>query len=175
MCNHSSPSASAQHQAVAANTSAAQFQAPVRVFLRVWLDASQSPSSHFFCLDSAVRSSSERRASRFSVSIALVVWFKMLSAARTFVAAGVLGSTMTFPNVETAAVDIWWSRPIDCEYAAHFASRKEAWNSGTCSQRKRVFGAMPTARAASSVFRCTSKAAMASSFFLPNFAPWPVI
>jgi hypothetical protein len=53
----------------------------------------------------------------------LFVWFKMLSAARTFVAAGVLGSTMTLPKVETAALDIWWSRPIVCEYAAHFADR----------------------------------------------------
>jgi hypothetical protein len=103
--------------------------------------------------ESFARSSSVRRTSRFSVSIALVVWFKMLSADRTFTAAGVLGSTITFPNVETAAADIWWSRPIACEYTAHFAARKAAWNSGTCNQRSSVFGAMPTARAASSVFR----------------------
>jgi hypothetical protein len=73
--------------------------------------------------ESFARSSSANRASRFSVSIALMVWFKMLSAARTLIAAGVLGSTITFPSVETAAVDIWWSRPTDWEYAAHFAAR----------------------------------------------------
>src|ERR1700687_534578 len=34
---------------------------------------------------------------------------------------------------------------------------------------------MPAVLAASSMFRCESSAAMASSFLRPNFSPWPTI
>src|SRR5436190_23830118 len=86
----------------------------------------------------AARSNSVRRASRISVSTAFTVWFKMLSAARTLTAGGVLASTMTFHNVETAAVDIWWTRPIDCEYATHLADRNADWTLGIYSHREQV-------------------------------------
>src|ERR1700683_5084609 len=52
----------------------------------------------------AGRSSAAKRASISSSSIALAVWSRMLSAARTLVAGGVLGSTMALPKVVTAAL-----------------------------------------------------------------------
>jgi hypothetical protein len=53
---------------------------------------------------SADRSSSVTRASMSLVSIALIVWSRMLSAALTLVAGGVLESSMILPRVETAAL-----------------------------------------------------------------------
>src|SRR5258708_21757896 len=41
-----------------------------------------------------------------SISIAFVVWSKMLSAALTLVAGGVAGSNITLPRVEAAAPEI---------------------------------------------------------------------
>ena len=67
----------------------------------------QAPATHFRQPDlfwSAVRSNSAKRASMSSVSIAFMVWFRMLSAERTLVEAGVAGSSMTLPSVETAAL-----------------------------------------------------------------------
>jgi hypothetical protein len=55
--------------------------------------------------------------------MAFAVWLNTLSAARTFVDAGVFESTMTFSSVVTAALDACWSRAIDCPNAARFASR----------------------------------------------------
>jgi hypothetical protein len=40
-----------------------------------------------------------------SISIALAVWSKMLSAALTLVAGGIVASSMAFPRIETAALD----------------------------------------------------------------------
>ena len=48
-------------------------------------------------------SSAARRTSMSSISMALAACWKTLSAARTFVDAGVLGSTITFKSVVTAA------------------------------------------------------------------------
>jgi hypothetical protein len=50
---------------------------------------------------SAARSNSETRASVSSISSAFAEWLNTLSAARTLVEAGGLGSTMTFRSVET--------------------------------------------------------------------------
>lgn len=91
----------------------------------------QTPDQEYFVgLDgasalawSAARSNSATRASMSSISIALAEWSSTLSAALTFVEAGVAGSTMTLRRVETAALVACCSRAIDCENAARRASR----------------------------------------------------
>jgi hypothetical protein len=64
---------------------------------------------HFFPRSFNIRSSSARRASISSASRPFAVWFKTLSAALTFVAGGVLGSSITLPIVVTAAPASWFS------------------------------------------------------------------
>jgi hypothetical protein len=64
----------------------------------------------------------------------LAAWLKMLSAALSLVAGGVLASTMSFPRVAAAAPDICCRRAIDCEKAARRAFRYAASNSGPCDR-----------------------------------------
>ena len=69
--------------------------------------------SHFFPPDlfsSAARSSSDTRASMSSTSMALMVCDNTLSAALTFVDAGVAGSASTFSSTEAAALEAYCSR-----------------------------------------------------------------
>lgn len=97
----------------------------------------------------------------------------MHSAARTRTEAGVLWSSITLSRVVAAAVAPCWSLATAWEYAARLASRYAAWNSGSFCHRMSVGTETPTARAASSTFRCVSSAATAASILRPNFAPWP--
>jgi hypothetical protein len=60
---------------------------------------------HFRCDPLAVvASSAATRASISSISMAFAVWFSTLSAALTFVAGGVAGSTITLCRTDTAAL-----------------------------------------------------------------------
>jgi hypothetical protein len=71
----------------------------------------------------AARSSSATRASTSSISIALAEWSNTLSAARTRVECGAVGSTMIFSRVVTAALEACCKRDTDCRKARRRASR----------------------------------------------------
>src|SRR5579863_9105685 len=73
--------------------------------------------------DSAPCSSAVTRASMSSISIDLAACVSTLSAALTRVDAGVLRSTITFSNVETAALAACCKRATDCPKAAQRAWR----------------------------------------------------
>jgi hypothetical protein len=99
----------------------------------------------------------------------------MLFAVRTRVDAGALESTMIFASVDTAALDIWCSRAIDCEKAARFASQYALWKSASFIQLHSVGGATLAALAASSTFRWDRSATMAACCFRASFPPDPAI
>jgi hypothetical protein len=69
---------------------------------------------------------------------------RMLSAARTRVDGCEFASTMIFASVDTAALDIWCSRAIDCEKAARLVSRYARWKSASFIQRYSVRSLTPT-------------------------------
>src|SRR5437867_1491684 len=99
----------------------------------------------------------------------------MLSAARTLVAGGVAGSTITFPNVDTAALHICCNRATDCMNAIRRAARKPASKSGSFSHLYSVRAPTLTALAASSVLRLVRSAMIASSCLWVSFSVEPAI
>jgi hypothetical protein len=129
---------------------------------RLWFDAS------------ADRSSSAKRTSMSSSSIALAEWSSTLSAARTRVAAGVEGSTISLSCVETAAPVACWSRATDC--LLHSATRFPIGRLklGLLLPRHEGSNRYATARAASSTFPFVSSAATAWSIFWLNWVPCPL-
>jgi hypothetical protein len=72
-----------------------------------------------------------------STSIALMVCAITLSAALTFVDAGVAGSNITFSNTEAAAVDAYCNRPTvaKCGSPRHAVRVGELWQLHPSKQR----------------------------------------
>ena len=94
-----------------------------------------------FLAEPAVRSNFATRSSRSSISVALVPCSRTSSAARSWVPAGVFGSSMIFKMVVTAAPAASCSRPVAWENVVRRDSRQAASNSGSFIQRSERVGA----------------------------------
>jgi len=113
----------------------------------------------------------QRRQASFDVFQSPSTWDPTRCLQPGRVDAGALACTISFSTVVTAALEACCSRAIDCENARRLAARYAASNFGSFIQRRSVLAETFTAPAASSMFRCVRSAAIASSFFRPNFAP----